>query len=77
MPLTRAILQLLGNLFWFSGRFSNFKNEEHALFYIRMHYLSFLKLYNGKRAQRHDGPMSVSKTMAVSATFSLNDSEAL
>jgi hypothetical protein len=40
------------NLFWFSPRFSSFRNEEHALFYIRMHYISFLKLYTNNKPNR-------------------------
>ena len=47
--ITRAILELLINLFWFSPRFTCFRNEEFALYYIRMHYISFLKLYSNNQ----------------------------
>lgn len=49
LHITRVVLELLCNLFWFSPRFSSFRNEEHALFYIRMHYISFLKLYTNNK----------------------------
>lgn len=75
LPLTRGILELLSNLFWFPARFSCFKNEEHALFYIRMHYLSFLKLYTSNNVKTNEDIPLVTKTVAQSATFSINETE--
>jgi hypothetical protein len=44
--LTRAILYLQHALFDFSSKFSFIVNESTSLDYIRLHYISFIKLYN-------------------------------
>jgi serine/threonine protein kinase len=52
LPLMKSVLRLLTNLFWFSPRFSTCRSLDHALFYIRMHYVSFLKLYTSCSPER-------------------------
>ena len=44
--MTKAVLNLISHLFSFGPRFSKYFNEEWSLFYIRTHYLSFIRLYN-------------------------------
>ncbi len=44
--LTRAILHLQYNIFNFSSHYSFIVNETASIDYIRIHYLSFIKLYN-------------------------------
>ncbi len=44
--LTRAILNLQYNIFNFSPHYSFIVNEITSIDYIRIHYLSFIKLYN-------------------------------
>jgi hypothetical protein len=44
--LTRAILYLQHSLFDFSSRFSFIVNESTSIDFIRLHYISFIKLYN-------------------------------
>mmetsp|Transcript_10661 Transcript_10661/g.20673 ORF Transcript_10661/g.20673 Transcript_10661/m.20673 type:complete len:1973 (-) Transcript_10661:893-6811(-) len=52
LPLMKSVLKLLANIFWFSPRFSTCRTLDHALFYIRMHYVSFLKLYTSCSPER-------------------------
>ncbi len=45
-PVTKSVLNLISHLFAFGPRFSKYFNEEWSLFYIRTHYLNFIRLYN-------------------------------
>ena len=63
LPLMKEVLHLIADLLWFSGRFSSFRSEDHSLFYIRMHFISFLKLYTNNHAKSDDDSPSLNATM--------------
>ena len=74
LPLMKEVLHLIADLLWFSGRFSSFRNEDHSLFYIRMHFISFLKLYTNNHAKSDDDSPSLNATMGnKQLTVSFNE----
>lgn len=69
LPLIKSVLRLLANIFWFSPRFSSCRSLDHALFYIRMHYVSFLKLYTSCSPERRQEIHTLNATVGNKASI--------
>ena len=65
LHIIRSALELLINLYWFSSRFTVLRSEKCALFYIRMHYISFLKLYTYNKPHDVDNKPSLNATAGL------------
>ena len=68
--IIRAALELLINFYWFSSRFHVMRSEKYALFFIRMHYISFLKLYTFNKPKKSNERVSLNATGGLSASLS-------
>lgn len=69
LHIIKAALELFINIYWFSSRFTILRSEKCALFYIRMHYISFLKLYTFNK------PRSAAEKPTLNATTGLHFSQ--
>lgn len=70
LHIIRAGLELLINMYWFSSRFTVLRNEKSALFYIRMHYISFLKLYTYNKPQVKENKLTLNATAGLHTSHS-------
>ena len=70
LHIIRAALELLINFYWFSSRFHIMRSEKYALFYIRMHYVSFLKLYTFNKPKKNTDKPLLNQTGGLSASLS-------